>query len=467
MLIKQTRYAVIFFLLTCTLALPAQADVSQGLGKPVAPVVQESSKASTLFAFEVNSGNRQHSKVKTLMLLVQSDENKLLADVAQSMHFDLEFSDQLAIDLKRATTVPDQKQLASIAKQGYTLVLTLEQRKPTTHSIDLAINLVDPASSQSFFHKKVTCKDRGIIHQAHVIADELMPVLTGEKGPQLSTLAYCKQLSNRHKIVCVADYACRIEKPVVTASTINVAPAWHTKAAGLCYSQFTRSNSRLMFLDFKTMQHKIVCSYDGLNMQPSFSPDGSKAALCLSSKGNSEIYLYDQNLCKKMGKRVFKQMTENHGSNVSPCLLKNDNLIFCSDFQTGSPQIYFRDGTSRTVKRLTSGAGYCASPAHCATTNKLVYTRYVKGTFQLFTLDMGAAQPRERQLTFNAGDKIEPTWSACGKYVAFTYAHFDTKLKRRSNQIAVLNTSSGVIRVLTSGIEQKSFPTWTERNLYA
>jgi Tol biopolymer transport system component len=201
-------------------------------------------------------------------------------------------------------------------------------------------------------------------------------------------------------------------------------------------------------------------------MQPSFSEDGSRAALCLSGSGNSEIYMYDLALCKKMGKRVFTQLTHNKGSNVSPCLLANDDLIFCSDFQTGSPQIYYRYAKTQAVKRLTSGKGYCAAPAHCPISNKIAYTRYANGTFQLFTLSLNNKNAKEQQLTFNAGDKLEPTWSACGKYLAFTYANLNKKSGKRTHQIAVLNTQSNIVRVLTDSPEPKSFPTWTGRTLY-
>jgi tol-pal system beta propeller repeat protein TolB len=413
----------------------------------------------------LSSKAKQYSKIKMIMLHV--GESEAVANIAKMIHFDLEFSDQMAINLKKTAAVPNPKQAAVLAKQAYTLMLTLEEKNKKKKATEVEVTLKDPVTNDSFFSKKYLCHEHNIIQQGHMIADELMPTLTGESGPMLSTLAYCKQLSNNHKIVCIADYACRLEKPVVTAKTINIAPAWHTKAPGLCYSQFTRTNSRLMFVDLPSNKHNIVCSYDGLNMQPSFSPDGAQAALCLSSKGNSEIYLYDQAICKAAGKRVFKQLTQNKGNNVSPCLLESGDLVFCSDYQTGSPQIYLKRTTTGAVKRLTSGKGYCASPHYNPITKQLVYTRYANGAFQLWSMDLSREQFVEKQLTFNAGDKLEPSWSACGKYVAFTYAKYDNKLKKRMSQIAVLNTQSSNIRILTTSPEQKSFPSWTGRNLYA
>lgn len=447
-----------------TTYLALLATLNTCFAKEQKPVAINTIQTPVTAAFEINTQAKQFGKVKTIMLHVGT--NQVVEDIAKTMHFDLEFSDQLAIDLKRTAKVPTAKQAAALAKQGYALMLVIEDKKLDKKNVTTTITLKDPANDQLFFSKEYTCLPKNVVMQGHTIANELMPVLTNESGPMLSTLAYCKQIANDYKIVCIADYACRLERPVVTARTINVAPSWHSKAPGLCYSQFTRVNSRLMYTDLVTKAHKVVCSYDGLNMQPSFSNDGAKAALCLSSKGNSEIYLYDQHLCKAAGKRVFKQLTHNNGNNVSPCLMENGNLIFCSDFQTGSPQIYLRDAQTLAVKRLTSGTGYCASPTYHEASGLLVYTRYIKGAFQLFALNLQEANPVERQLTKSPGDKLEPTISACGKYVAFTYQTYDNKVKKRTSQIAVFNTRSNVMRVLTSSPEQKSYPAWTGRNLY-
>lgn len=418
-------------------------------------------------AFEIHTPSRQHSKINCLMLVIGQDP--LLDKIAPLLQFDLEFSDQIAIDIKRHQAELDQKVLSKLFDQGVSLCLYVKQQEKKSKkskSLDLHIMLKEPSSGETLFEKKVSYPQPNIIHQTHRLSDELTPLLSGDKGPMLSTLAYCKQLSPRHKVVCIADYACKLEKTVVPTKTINVAPAWHTHAPCLFYSQFGRSNSRLMSLDMQTRQPKVICSYDGLNMQPSFSPDGTKAVLCLSGKGNAEIYLLDQILCNKLHRRVFKPLTNNKGNNVSPCYLPNGNIVFCSDFQTKFPQLYVLDMKINKTRRLTNGHGYCAAPSYCAKTNSIVYTRYIKGVFQLFSMSLQDPIPKERQLTITPGDKLDPSWSECGRYVAFTYNFFDKKTKKMNNQIAVFNQASGKIRVLTSTKEPKSFPAWTGRMMY-
>ena len=418
-------------------------------------------------------------------------EGNLLAKIAKIIKFDLEFSDQIEVELKKNIAQLEQKMLSVLFNQGTSLCLYLEEKNNSENEIlskdkkqkseqkthEVQVILKDASSGAELLKKTFSCQDQSFVYHSHKISDELVLLLTGEKGPMLSTLAYCEQLSSKHKIVCISDHTCMFKRIVVTAPTINVAPCWHSKAPALFYSQFTRVNGRLMALDLRNKKHKIVCSYDGLNMQPSFSLDGERAAICMSGEGRAQIYLYDQRLCNQLNRRLinqkkqqkrrfFKPLTRNRGNNVSPCLLPDDNLIFCSDFQTGLPQIYFLDTKTIKTRRLTNGRGYCASPSYCAKLNSIVYTRREKGLFQLFSLNFGEKRALEQQLTFSGGDKLDPTWSECGRYVAFAYNYISSKAKKRTQQIAVLSINSGKIRILTSGKHHKSFPAWTNRALY-
>lgn len=409
-------------------------------------------------SFEVESQVRQYSKIKCDSIIIGKDAD--LQEVAKIIKYDLTFTDQLDVSLKLAKNKLNKKTEEKLFDDGVSLILYLEKKGKNK----LITELKDTSSNQSLFKKEFTLDKKDLIYSAHKISDELLPVLTGEPGICLNSLAYCKRVSPRHQIICVSDYACKKEKSVVLAKTINVAPRWHTQVPTLFYSQFTKVNNRLMSVDIKTQKHKVICSYDGLNMQPDFSDDGKRAALCLSGGENSEIYLYDYALCKKLKKRVFLQLTHNGGNNSSPFLLPNGDLGFCSDFELGNPQLYYLSMENKKIKRLTSGRGYCAASSYCPKNNSVVYSKVVNGVFQLFTLNLEDLQ--EKQLTFGMGDKHEPEYSSCGRFVAFS---FDKEYQkgRKTFQIAILNIRSGKIRILTKGAESKTFPRWSNNPFFA
>lgn len=408
------------------------------------------------------------TKLPCLMLACSEDESVL--KLAKDLKFDIEFTDQVSVDLKKAEHELSDHIIKKLFTQGTSLAITI---KPTTLASDkkrgsVQVTVRDTHSNQAMFEGSFPYGKKSTYFDSHEIAGKVLPALTGETSPFSGSLAYCKQYSSIHKVICMADVAGRHEQVIVPNLTLNVAPRWHTQAPVLFYSQFTKSNTRLMSVNIHNCKQRTICSYDGLNMQPAFSEDGKNVVLCMSGKrGNTEIYLFDQAASKKKNRRVYKQLTHNNGNNTSPCLLPNGDVIFCSDFQTGSPQIYLLDTKKHITHRLTSGKGYCAAPSFHIASRSLVFTRLVDGNFQLFSLNIDDARHREKQLTFGTGDKIDPAWSPCGRFVAFTYDTKNERTAKRIPQIGILNEASKSIRIVTSSRQPKSFPTWINKPFYA
>lgn len=431
-------------------------------------VVQSQGAQGEELAFKTDVKGRAFGKVSCLMLCTGKQETDRLLNVGKTVKFDLEFTDQLTADLKKAEVDPTPEVLSKLFERGTSLYLSLKEGKKTATGFEIDVVLKEPSSGQVLFNRSFPCDEKNIIYSSHAISNELFPVLTGQSAPVLSTLAYCKQVSPKSKVLCISDYACCKERMLLGGNTISLAPRWHSKAPLLFYSQLTRSNNRLMSFDLRSGRIGIVCNHEGLNMQPSFSSDGIRVVLCLSAgkRGNSELFLYDQHESNRAGKRLFTQITNNAGNNASPNLLSNDDVVFCSDFETGSPQIYYLDRKNNVTKRLSNGRGYCAAPSYNAKTNLVVYSRFVQGCFQLFTIDLNDKKHIEHALTTNAGDKLEPVWSDCGRYVAFSYNCKTRDAKKAVSQIAMLNMASKKIRVLTSGNEAKTFPCWVNTPYY-
>ena len=405
-------------------------------------------------AFEVKQFNSDYSKLK-ILILCQGQEN-LLLKVGKLISEDLDFTDQFDVDLRKSGDSLNYLDSKKLFSQGFSLVSFMSCNSRKKRNL---INIVvkDANSNSVLFDKSFEVKDKTVLYDSHSISNELLKTLTGEDGVCLSTLAYCKTVSKKHKVLCMSDYMCHRESVVVSDKTLNIAPSWHTKAPVIFFSQITKSNNRLMSLDLNSRKKNVVCSYEGLNMQPSFSPDGKRAVLCLSGgRGGSDLFLYDQRICSKIGRRVFRQLTKNKANNVSPCMLPSGDVIFCSDYESGLPQIYYLAMKEGRTFRLSNGRGYCAAPSYCEKNNKLVYMRMVKDFFQLFSMSLDNLNNiSEVQLTFDNCSKHEPAWSECGRYIACSVE------KSGSNpQIGVLNYLSGKMRILTKSSEAKSFPRW-------
>lgn len=422
--------------------------------------------ATPLFASSIQESSLQvtasqeqgNDAIKCLLLCIGDDND--VKKIAKIIKYDLEFTDQLSVDLKTNTRDLSKKEVQKLLKQDISLYLSIVKEKE-----ELLVAVKDTSNNNTLFNKKYSYPNTQLVFTGHHISNELIPKLTHEESVCMSTFAYCKQLSQKQKIICVSDYAHKIEKSLSSGLTLNVAPSFHSCAPLLFYSQLSQTKSQLKSFNLSDKSQQTICSYDGLNMQPSFSQDGSQAVLCMSSKnGNCELYLFDKELCKKYGKRIFKQLTHNGGTNTNPCLLSNGNVIFCSDFQTGSPQLYYLDLNKKSIKRLTRSGLYCAAPNYNQKHHAVVYTKAHEGTFQLFKLDLTTG--KDEILTTQPGDKLDPCWSPCGSYVAFTYDFKNPDSGKNIPQIAIYNLKSKKIRFVTRGNEPKSFPAWTSRAFF-
>lgn len=405
-------------------------------------------------SFSMENFANKHSKLKCLFLALSDD--KFFEKFCRNLQYDLEFTDQLDIELQKTKNKLEDRIEKKLFDKGISICGYLEK----VSSKKINIVLKDSCTGSIIFSKKFGYNSDNFITDVHKISEEILLALTGESGIFLNSLAYTKTLGPKHKVICVSDYSCKIEKTVVPTKKINVAPCWHSQAPVLFYSQFTNVNNRLMSINLKNQKSTVICSFEGLNMQPSFSKDGTQSVLCLSGGKNSELYLYDQKICNKKKEKIYIKLTNNGGNNSSPTLLDNGDIIFCSDFETKNPQIYYLDRKNNKTIRLTNGHGYCAAPSYCQKNNSIVYTRMINGTFQLFSLKLNnLSNIQEKQLTFGAGDKHEPCISNCGRFIAFSYECED-KFNNKAAQIAVFNTNSNNIKILTSGKESKSFPKW-------
>lgn len=347
-----------------------------------------------------------------------------------------------------------------------TIIIKLYRQKSlSADEHKLGVLLTIPGENKPLLKRSYTFDKKYYLQGLHAISGDILKLLTNSPGPFLYTLTYSKQIGPRKKIICIADYSGNQEKIVAECNGICTAPTWHTKHPVLLYSEFTKDRGILKGINLKSNKQSTLIAADGLCMQPSFAADGNSAVICSSQTGQSELYLYF--IADKQGNRnILKQLTFNKANNSRPCFLPNGDVVFCSDFERHVPQIHYFDRKSRELRRLTSGKGLCAAPCYNPVNNSIVYVRYVDKQFQLFSLYLGHKHPIEHQLTFDAIDKQEPSWSPCGNYILYTSQDPSQKMYKKNRQIAVLNIHSKQTHLMTSGENDKSFPSWTAQTLY-
>ncbi|MFA5999133.1 MAG: hypothetical protein WC747_03900 [Candidatus Babeliales bacterium] len=392
----------------------------------------------------------QKTKKVSLGLVVVGKHDASLDGFVERLKTDLEWSGQCKIITQKKDKLQHVSELQTMFSSDVTLAIFVSKA-----GLQYSWRLYDVMSAEMIVGKKVMQEDKPIALVAHTVADELWPELFGHKSSFRSKIAFCKQIWRKkhgrekpYKQIWIADFDGSNPQLFIDAPTVSFAPRWNNDVDSplLFYSENTMSNVQLVMSNMFS-KRKVICCFDGLNMQPSFSSDGKRVVFCLSKDGTSQLYLsYMDSITQK---RAFSRLTFNDGNNIAPCFIDNTHVAFVSDFETHKPQLYVLSLSDQSLKRITDG-GYCACPSYSKVRQQLVYSKMMGGAMQLFTYDVKTEE--HKQITQGGGSKEEASWSACGNYIVFG---LNQGLKSR---IAQLNLITNKVNYLTSEHDHCTYP---------
>ena len=388
-------------------------------------------------------------KVSVGFVIVGSQDHDL-KKLTDRLKKDFEWSGQCNVSLQHSAKLVHQSDMKKLFSSEISAGLFLSKEQDF-----LVWRLYDVESMSMIAGKKIQKNKNTIDYVAHTIADEVWPQLFGCQSCFRSKIAFCKQIWRKkygrekpYKQIWVADFDGSNAQLFIDAPTVSFAPRWNNDPASplLLYSENTLSNVQLV-LSNMFGKRKVICHFDGLNMQPTFSSDGKKVIFCLSKDGSSQLYL--SFIDEQTKQRKYQRLTFNDGQNIAPCFIDSKTVAFVSDFETHKPQIYLLDIATKSLKRITDG-GYCACPNYSAVRNQLVYSKMIGSGMQLFTYDLKTAM--HTQITNSPGSKEEGSWSSCGNFIVFGYN------KGNISRIAQLYVPTGAIKFLTAEHDACSYP---------
>ncbi len=400
---------------------------------------------------------------KMPLLIVVHSPKRELRKILTFLQHDLSFTNQFDVQITELREpVREKNSFNTWAEQGYPLVLIVEENNAqiTWRLYDTSsINMIKGQQLQSSEQPNAT---------AHALADQMWPALTGSTGFFSSKLVYSKMAQRRgrnikkHLLIRDAtDTTGHSEQLLVNSPTINVSPRWNRDAKSplVLYSEYTKSNVRLVAVNMEG-KRSIVSNFDGVNMQVSYSHDGKEVVYCLSrpplptlpSHTTTQLYHYTVD---ESGEPKVKRLTPLAGNNFAPCWGPGNSIFYASDLGSlGNPKIHWQCFDNGNVTPITN-AGFCVSPTYSPATNRLAYSKMVKGRMQLFLHDLDTK--KEEQITFDPASKDECCWSPCGNLLAFVAEQPGTG----KNRIGIFNLMTREQKMLTPPNEDCGYPHWS------
>jgi TolB protein len=284
---------------------------------------------------------------------------------------------------------------------------------------------------------------------AHRYADQLLAVLTGERGPFDSKIALTSTRGGRLKDVYLYSFDMTAPARLTNERSITVAPAWRPDQRGVLFASYREHLPRLFEVDVASRAVVQFSNDSKTYLGGVWSPDGTQVLATREDDGNSDIELLD-----RWG-NVTKRLTDHWAIDVSPAWAPDgQRFVFCSS-RSGSPQIYtMAIGASEPVRVSRIGT-YNTSPAWSPKGDLIAWATRTGNTFQIVVAGADGSHPRT---ITGAGSNEDPSWAPDGRYLVFSSS-------RGGNRTLWLTDRDGrTQKQLTPEGGDDTSPAWSSRS---
>ena len=336
--------------------------------------------------------------------------------------------------------------------------------RETGSGVAVRMKLVQVSSGRIALEKEYSGTIANPRQYAHTFSDEVHQQQLAVRGVARTKLAFTSDrdaermaagVANRDiKEIYFADYDGANPRRVTVSKTLNVAPSWSPDGQAIAYSSW-RPNGQ-----YGTFQDVIISYiYKGLretpangspekqNYLPTWSPDGSKVAFCLSQGGNQEIYVMN-----KDGSGV-RRLTTHPDIDTSPTWSPSGTQIAWVSGRTGNPQVYVMNADGTGQQKLTNESWADRPTWSRAPFNEIAYAARTGPGFDIKIYSFATGQTTK--VTDGIGSNESPAFSPNGRHIAFV------STRNGKAQIFTIGRDGRDLRQITRE-GNNGYPNWSQ-----
>jgi len=287
-----------------------------------------------------------------------------------------------------------------------------------------------PASSPQF---------RMAVHQ---VSDAVVEWATGDPGIAATRIAFRRVGEDGASDVWMIDSDGEGLRRLTSHETLVFSPSWSPSGGHMLYVAYVEGQPHVFERDMTTGRRRLISAEPGLNITPTYSPDGSRILLARTSGDHTEVYeLQREPLC--CGRRVTRT---SGGDALGPSYSPDGARMAFVASPLVQPHVYVQDVNSSSpeiVSRYVFGEkGYATSPDWSPRGDRIAYHAWVDGVFQIVTVDPNGSS---RRVLTSRGSNEDPSWGPDSRHLVFASS------QRTGHGLLILDTVTGRIRRLTSG----------------
>lgn len=313
-------------------------------------------------------------------------------------------------------------------------------------TVRLELRVFDVYKGKLLFGKRYGGSTGDLRKMLHRFCNDLVYRLTGKRGLFGSRIVFIGKNDGGHAIY-ICDFDGHAPQKVVESDTITLFPSWSPNGRAIAYTSYAQGNPDIVIRELETGDTKRI-SYEGINLTPTWIPDGSgKMAATLSVNGDEEIYLLTE------AGKIDKRLTDSWGIDVSPTFSPDGRQIAFVSKRSGTPQIYIKDIEAGEVRRLTFEGSYNTEPDWSPQGDRIVYSAMNGGRADICVI--GTDGEGFTQLTRDAGSNESPAWSPDGSMIVFS------STRKGKAKLFVMTASGTDQRQLLDMPGEQVLPDWS------
>lgn len=253
--------------------------------------------------------------------------------------------------------------------------------------------LLNLLTGQRLLIERISASPAAWRNAAHRISDRLYQKIIGARSAFATRIAYVsvdgQPPSQRYQLI-VADSDGENAKVILQSRLPLMSPAWSPDGEWLAYVSFETRSASVYVQRVRTAERRRVSSRAGVNNAPTWSPDGSRLALTLSSSGgNLDVYLLD------IASGALTRLTDHPAIDTEPEWSPDGTQVYFTSDRAGGPQIYrLNIEPGSRPQRITFAGAYNARPRVSPNGRLLAMVTREEGAYRIAVQDLGNGNVR-------------------------------------------------------------------------